>query len=358
MAESLLSNLRLGYACPERWDDMVGDDRVRDCGSCKRQVFNLSEMTRAEAEALLATHGLKPCVRFYRRPDGTVMTRDCPTGELRDRRRLAVVASSLAAGATLAIASPARADDADIAVPVDAVPAIATDHPASDPPLEVPPDPPIRVDGMPIELDHINVTMGIPVMSRSWEMGEIEVYEQRPKVEWSLWARLGVGLATPQSQNIEPDIAARRVTTPTEPKELVNTWEAALAADMTFPMSLRGDLRIGPWVELRTSSRPVAGGELVLEGLPPRPYSSHIGGSASVVLRAGANDRIITAAFGLGYTGSFSNPRPWVDWARHVVGARAVFSLNRAIGDPRNWSMTLGLEVEPIGALHALLDAF
>src|SRR5664279_975573 len=96
-----LPNLRLGFQCKERWDDMVGDDRVRACCGCHRPVFNLSAMTHDEAEQLLATRGLTPCVRFYRRADGTVMTTDCPTSG-RERRRLAVVASSFAAGTALA----------------------------------------------------------------------------------------------------------------------------------------------------------------------------------------------------------------------------------------------------------------
>lgn len=69
-------------------------------------------MTRDEAERVLATRGLTPCVRFYRRPDGTVMTTDCPSGARREGRRLAVLASSLAAGAALAAPSSARAEPA------------------------------------------------------------------------------------------------------------------------------------------------------------------------------------------------------------------------------------------------------
>lgn len=29
---------------------------------------------------------------------------------------------------------------------------------------------------------------------------------------------------------------------------------------------------------------------------------------------------------------------------------------NRALDEPHDWSATIGLEVEPIGAIHALLD--
>src|SRR5262245_46711865 len=82
-ASARLANLRIASPCKERWNDMIGDDRVRVCNGCERPVFDLSEMTRAEAEAVLATRGVTPCVRFYRRADGTVMTADCGQGERR-----------------------------------------------------------------------------------------------------------------------------------------------------------------------------------------------------------------------------------------------------------------------------------
>src|SRR5262245_18092286 len=68
------------------WDDMEGSRQSRDCSQCRQRVYNLSEMSRGEAEAFITTHSvrsadgdgpLRLCVRFYRRPDGTVMTRDC-----------------------------------------------------------------------------------------------------------------------------------------------------------------------------------------------------------------------------------------------------------------------------------------
>lgn len=329
-----LPNLRLGFACKERWEDMVGDDRVRACNGCDRPVFNLSEMTREDAEAVLATRGLTPCVRFYRRPDGTVMTNDCPTGERRTQRRLAVMASSLAAGATLTAASTAMAQ----------TPPSEESTPYDDP--ATPAEPTQIVIDQPM-------LMGIPVDNTfSVEMGVmIAVPEPRPAVEWSVWGRVGTGVATQQ-----PDVIERRVTTSVVESVAASTWEAALGADLTFRVARHGDLRVGVWGEVRTSSDPVAGGELVLEGLPPHPYSSRIGGTGSLVLRAGANDRVVTGALGFGYVGSFPRFDPWVRWARHMVGARVIASFNRAIDDPHDWSATLGLEVEPIGAVHALLD--
>ncbi|HEX7289229.1 MAG TPA: carboxypeptidase-like regulatory domain-containing protein [Candidatus Angelobacter sp.] len=59
---------------------MAGDERVRFCSECTLNVYNLSEMTRREAEQLIATHEGRLCVRFYRRADGTIITQNCPRG--------------------------------------------------------------------------------------------------------------------------------------------------------------------------------------------------------------------------------------------------------------------------------------
>jgi hypothetical protein len=62
------------------WENMAGDGRIRYCQECKLSVYNLSDMARAEAERLIANHEGRLCVRFYRRSDGTILTRDCPRG--------------------------------------------------------------------------------------------------------------------------------------------------------------------------------------------------------------------------------------------------------------------------------------
>jgi hypothetical protein len=80
---------------------MAGDDRVRHCQECNLNVYNLSEMTRAQAERLIAEREGRLCVRFYRRADGTMLMQDCP------RRFQALVrrASRLAGAALSAIIS-------------------------------------------------------------------------------------------------------------------------------------------------------------------------------------------------------------------------------------------------------------
>jgi hypothetical protein len=59
---------------------MEGDDRSRFCADCRQPVFDLSELTTAEAAKLLSITESPPCVRFHHGPDGRVMTADCPAG--------------------------------------------------------------------------------------------------------------------------------------------------------------------------------------------------------------------------------------------------------------------------------------
>ena len=75
-----LDNIQVAAPCPMSWEKMTGDERVRCCQECKLNVYNLSDMTRAEAERLIASREGRLCVRFYRRADGTILTRDCPRG--------------------------------------------------------------------------------------------------------------------------------------------------------------------------------------------------------------------------------------------------------------------------------------
>lgn len=86
----LLDNLRIASPCNEDWEKMTGDDRVRHCAACDKDVYNLSVMARADAERLLRERLGGICVRLYKRADGTVITSDCPVGLKKKRiRRLA-----------------------------------------------------------------------------------------------------------------------------------------------------------------------------------------------------------------------------------------------------------------------------
>lgn len=102
----LLERMRVASPCPARWEAMEGDERVRFCRECSLHVYNISEMKRAEAEALLARTEGRLCARFYRRADGTVITKDCPVGLRALRRRVARRAGA-ALAALLALAGGA-----------------------------------------------------------------------------------------------------------------------------------------------------------------------------------------------------------------------------------------------------------
>jgi hypothetical protein len=76
---------------------MSGDERVRHCAQCHLNVYDLSAMTRAEAEALIEEAEGSLCVRLYRRADGTVLTADCPVGVAAARRFARRATASLGA---------------------------------------------------------------------------------------------------------------------------------------------------------------------------------------------------------------------------------------------------------------------
>jgi hypothetical protein len=73
-----LDQIEVASPCEASWDEMKGTDRVRFCYQCQLHVYNLSEMNRKEAADLVQTSEGRACVRFYRRVDGTLLTKDCP----------------------------------------------------------------------------------------------------------------------------------------------------------------------------------------------------------------------------------------------------------------------------------------
>jgi hypothetical protein len=91
---SPLNNLKVASPCSQDWDAMIGNDRKRFCGECKLNVYNLSGMTRGEAENLLHNSEGRLCVRFFKRADGTVLTEDCPVGWQAVKRRISRTAAA------------------------------------------------------------------------------------------------------------------------------------------------------------------------------------------------------------------------------------------------------------------------
>jgi hypothetical protein len=138
--------LKVASPCKVPWDSMQGDDAVRFCGSCQKNVYNLSAMSIEQTEQLLASPSGTPCVRFFQRADGTVMTNDCPVGAQRVRRQR--VAFGIGAGLMSAVGFGAIAQQGEPA-PKSCQIEKATRPPAGTPaPAAVEPSDPVE----PIEL--------------------------------------------------------------------------------------------------------------------------------------------------------------------------------------------------------------
>ena len=80
---SILDKVYVASPCTADWEKMSGDERKRFCSQCQKNVFNISSMTKSEAEtlineALAKKEGL--CIQYFQRQDGTILTEDCPVG--------------------------------------------------------------------------------------------------------------------------------------------------------------------------------------------------------------------------------------------------------------------------------------
>lgn len=92
---SPLNNIKVASPCSANWDEMYGDNRKRFCGDCKLNVYNLSGMSREAAENLIQGSESRLCVRFCSRPDGTIITEDCPVGWAKIKQRTNVFATAV-----------------------------------------------------------------------------------------------------------------------------------------------------------------------------------------------------------------------------------------------------------------------
>ena len=118
----VLPNLRVAAPCPASWDAMTGDRRVRACTHCNQNVFNLSAMSRADAEELIREKQGNLCAQYYQRADGTILLADCEIGvaKRRTQKRFAAGAALMLAG-TAAMAmwpTPPRPTAAAVRVPL------------------------------------------------------------------------------------------------------------------------------------------------------------------------------------------------------------------------------------------------
>ncbi len=91
-----LNNIKIAAPCSADWNEMMGGERKRFCGECKLNVYNLSGMSQIEAENLLLNSEGRLCVRFYKRADGSILTKDCPVGWQAIKRNVSKTATAFA----------------------------------------------------------------------------------------------------------------------------------------------------------------------------------------------------------------------------------------------------------------------
>lgn len=103
---SILNSIEVKTPCSQNWESMYGNDVVRFCEHCVKNVHNLSAMTRKDAEKLVARSKGGICIQYVRHPDGKIQTMSDKLYQISGR------ASRLAAGifgASLSLATAVMA---------------------------------------------------------------------------------------------------------------------------------------------------------------------------------------------------------------------------------------------------------
>lgn len=105
--------------CKVGWDEMDGDEKVRFCGQCKKNVHNLSTIPTRELEEVLKRRKIEPtCVIMSRREDGSVKFDNCPVVLRKARNHICKVAVNLLLIAAWPLALSADAQGL-VGAPVD-----------------------------------------------------------------------------------------------------------------------------------------------------------------------------------------------------------------------------------------------
>jgi hypothetical protein len=77
-ASQFLSQMAIPDPCPMDWNGMAGDDRVRHCSSCRKNVHDLTAMSADAAASLIQSESGGLCVRVWKSADGTLSVSGCP----------------------------------------------------------------------------------------------------------------------------------------------------------------------------------------------------------------------------------------------------------------------------------------
>src|SRR5437868_12263895 len=92
---TILDAISIPKPCPAGWDSMTGSRQKRFCRECNKTVYNLSAMSRDEAEALVARFAGRLCARIERDAAGVVITQAIPAAPQLISRRASPVPTAL-----------------------------------------------------------------------------------------------------------------------------------------------------------------------------------------------------------------------------------------------------------------------
>ena len=182
MFTNSLDDIRVASPCSSDWNQMYGDDRRRFCAECKLNVYNLSGMTRDEAEALVMNSEGRLCVRFFRRKDGTILTEDCPVGWKAVKKRasrIAVAVSSIVAGFLTGAFSLRAVDSAISMMPIGDVPSPVVEKPSANWIMGEVPDDTLPVAGRVV----------LPKPRTMYSVGRVSSFDPLEDVKVKAWVK-------------------------------------------------------------------------------------------------------------------------------------------------------------------------
>jgi hypothetical protein len=168
----ILDNIRVATPCHADWARMTGDERARLCHRCDKHVYNISNLTRDEAEALVIAKEGQLCVRYFQRSDGTILLADCEVGK-KQKRKLRVIAAGAAAtlaGGSLFAMRITRPELERVVEPAT--------RPEKSMAVSRPPPPPAQA----VPIEPFSHTMGVPPMPSAEELLRYKQLKSQLKV--------------------------------------------------------------------------------------------------------------------------------------------------------------------------------
>jgi Carboxypeptidase regulatory-like domain len=96
--KNFLDKIDVKTPCNESWDEMNGNETVRFCSHCAKNVHDISAMTRQKAEQFVKKSNGNLCVRYVKTPTGKLITE--PPKFTQIKRNATIAASVLATSLT------------------------------------------------------------------------------------------------------------------------------------------------------------------------------------------------------------------------------------------------------------------